>query len=476
MRTVKRISVELNKGKLQEITKLINAFCDEKDKWLVFLSARKNIKYTKKFRELRDGLVKEKYQPSSGLPSSHWKNAVDDACKQMDMFWQATFVGLKKHVMQHPTFTKEQKHWCFSLMKDYEKLGELRSFKYPETKGLKDREQIRVAGNFLNKLITSAVGEYPRVKLKRSMSLTSIVYTIKEKDKRQALAVSGFTKGKPTLVPLSGYTAAPKGQKHFGSVKLVLKGSKIEMQYTADLKNKKTADGPSAALDMGYTEVFTTSNGEHLGTGLGELLNDKSDWLNTKGKARNKLRALRDKAVAKGDFKKAKNITKFNLGEGKYNKYVAKTKAAIDCEINRAINQVLESSPEVIITENLNFSNKNDKGKKWNRRLNQWVKGVIQDRLAFKTLAGCSSHEQVNAAYTSQMCPSCGNTTKANRKGDTFQCTHCGHLGHADRIAAMNILSRHTDSDISLYTSAKSVKSILDERFHRHLETKQSDL
>ena len=314
MRTIKRISLELNKGKLNEVTRLIHAFCDEKDKWLIFLSARKNIKYTKKFRDLRNELVKAKYQPSSGLPSSHWKNAIDASCKQMDMCWQATFVDLKKPIMEHPTFSKEQKHWCFSVMKNYEKLGELRSFRYPETPALKDREQIRIAGNFLNKLISNALGKFPRVKLKRSMSLTSIVYTIKEKDKKQVLALSGYEKGKPTHIPLSGYTATPKGQKHFGSIKLVLKGNKVELQYTATLTNKKAEDGPIVALDMGYTEVFTTSNGEHFGTDLGDLLSTKSDLLTEKGRARNKLRAIRDKAIANGDFKKARNINRFNLG------------------------------------------------------------------------------------------------------------------------------------------------------------------
>jgi len=159
----------------------------------------------------------------------------------------------------------------------------------------------------------------------------------------------------------------------------------------------------------------------------------------------------------------------------KHNAVVARTKAAIDCEVNRAVNVVLKSEPEKIITENLTFSVDTNKGKKWNRRLNQWVKGVIQDRIAFKTLAGRSSHEQVNAAFTSQMCPSCGYTNKLNRKRDSFQCLHCGHLGHADHIAAMNILSRYADREISLYTSAKSVKSILDERFQRHLETPRRD-
>lgn len=45
--------------------------------------------------------------------------------------------------------------------------------------------------------------------------------------------------------------------------------------------------------------------------------------------------------------------------------------------------------------------------------------------------------------YTSQSCPECGHVHADNRKNrSTFSCVACGHTGHADIIAAMNILAR----------------------------------
>lgn len=473
MRTIKRISLQLNKSKQKEIDNLIEAYCKEKDKWLVFLSSNKNIRYTKQFRFLRDSLVKDGYKSPYGLPPSHWKNALDDACKQMDMYWQATFTGFKKYVASNENFNEKQKHWCFSIMKNYEAFSDVRCFKYPSLKACDDAKLIGKAGNFLNRLITKQVKNMPRVKLVRSMSLTSNVYSLKEKGGKQFVSVSSLTKGKPIVIPLLGYTAAPKGQAHFGSVKLVKKSKCIEVQYTADIKyGAKVTTENIVAVDIGYTEVFTDDLGNQYGTNLGALISSRSDKLTDKDRKRNKLRALYNKHVEKGNYKKAKRIKKYNLGEEKRSTLSIKTKTAITCEVNASINKLLrERTPETLVTEKLSNQFTAKSGKKWNRRLNQWVRGELQERIEFKTMVGCSNHKQVNPAYTSQTCPQCGYLDKGNRSGDKFQCLQCGHSGHADWIAALNLKSRYSDQEITMYSSAASVKKILDERFHRHFET-----
>src|SRR5271163_1702802 len=73
-----------------------------------------------------------------------------------------------------------------------------------------------------------------------------------------------------------------------------------------------------------------------------------------------------------------------------------------------------------------------------NRKLSSWLRGKLQDRVAFKALAEGFRHEQVNPAYGSQSCPFCEFVDSRNRKGDRFQCLHCGHEDVSDRIAAQN--------------------------------------
>ncbi len=108
-----------------------------------------------------------------------------------------------------------------------------------------------------------------------------------------------------------------------------------------------------------------------------------------------------------------------------------------------------------------------------NRRLSSWLRGKLQDRIAFKALAEGFRHEQVNPAYGSQSCPFCEFVDHRNRKNDRFQCLHCGHEDISDRIAALNYARRFGDPEIGRYTPYRQVKTILLDRFHRRLETGQ---
>jgi predicted RNA-binding Zn-ribbon protein involved in translation (DUF1610 family) len=81
------------------------------------------------------------------------------------------------------------------------------------------------------------------------------------------------------------------------------------------------------------------------------------------------------------------------------------------------------------------------------------------------SLATKAKIEEVNSAYTSQLCPSCGHVAKGNRCGPTFRCQSCGRKGHADFVGGLNLLGRSGDKQIGLKTSPKSVKAILAGRY-----------
>ena len=49
----------------------------------------------------------------------------------------------------------------------------------------------------------------------------------------------------------------------------------------------------------------------------------------------------------------------------------------------------------------------------------------------------------VSPQYTSQCCPACGHTAKANRTTQAlFACIQCGYSNNADVVGAMNVLQR----------------------------------
>jgi transposase len=51
---------------------------------------------------------------------------------------------------------------------------------------------------------------------------------------------------------------------------------------------------------------------------------------------------------------------------------------------------------------------------------------------------------EVNAAYTSTICLRCRHSDRRNRRGVVFRCSRCDARGHADFVAAVNLVRRAT--------------------------------
>ena len=81
------------------------------------------------------------------------------------------------------------------------------------------------------------------------------------------------------------------------------------------------------------------------------------------------------------------------------------------------------------------------KAKRAKRHRSQWSFAELQTMLAYKAPLHGSMAVRVDANYTSQACYKCGHTSKGNRPGAglEFVCEACGHRGHADRVASVNI-------------------------------------
>lgn len=70
-----------------------------------------------------------------------------------------------------------------------------------------------------------------------------------------------------------------------------------------------------------------------------------------------------------------------------------------------------------------------------------WAFYQLRTMLAYKSLMSGSKVIAVDPRYTSQTCPKCGHTEKANRhkKKHTFSCKTCKYTSNDDRIGAMNL-------------------------------------
>ena len=153
----------------------------------------------------------------------------------------------------------------------------------------------------------------------------------------------------------------------------------------------------------------------------------------------------------------------------KYRQCVDNLRELLKNEINRLINTITKIyKPKRIIVERLDFRSP-ELSKRMNRLLQNFGKRYIKEKLQrLSQLYGIEVVE-INPAYTSQECNSCGYVDKNNRK-DTqeFECKACKNKTNAQINGAKNILK--ISSLGSLYLTKKQVLKMLIERYLERLK------
>lgn len=468
MRTVKRDTYPLNPGKQKEISALCRAYAREKRYWLDVFATRRNQARISRHREVRNEALAEGYVPASGLQARMWKLALVDAAETWDKYWQAVFVEARRRISKNAALDENQRRYLFWLLKDYRRFDAALHGE-PPVPGFAVDGSLKRLTRTLGKIVRSLRGKVPRVQVARSFYLDANCYTVFVENGTQYLKIMSLTRGKRITIPLSGRAAIR------GNLRVVLDGTSVRVHVSQDVMPKSAGLIGTASVDLGYTEVLFDEQGNGHGNGFGAALTAASNRRHGKGQARNRLHALEKKHRAAGRIAKANRIKKYNLGRVKLEKRTTREQAHVENIVNRAINAFLrERKPALVVSEDLRHAFTFDRPKGLNRKLSAWTKGVLQDRLEFKVLAGGSRHEQVNPAYGSQTCPRCGFVDAKNRTGDRFLCLHCGYGGHADKVAALNYLHRKDDPRITRYTPYREVKILLLAEFHRRLEARCS--
>lgn len=474
MRTIRRISCQLNRGKFDALQEIASAYAREKQEHLPVYHADALFAVPPDERTRRDALVKDKYTSPHGVQGRMWKLAQKDAYETVLKQWAALKEEIKPLIGAHQAgkdgaapcgavWTETQLRYAYWLTYTPQRMAELMSGPAPIPSHFQtEPEERKVVRNYLRRVIRRKRGGRPVVRLDRSFALDPEMYDVKTTAAgTQVIAIMGLTPRRRIRIPLTGQTVIS------GNLRVVLDPAnrRVEIHYTASLKIPGKQTGEVVAVDAGLSEVFTDDEGRRYGTGLGRLIYDESDRILKKNRRRNKLYQLAEKHERQGRRKKARNIRQFNLGKKKQNKQKRKNRIELERQINTAVNQLTRKrQPSVLVTEKLDLRGK-AKSKKMSRQVSLWPRGVLKERTEFKaSTAGCR-REQVNPAYTSQMCPVCGFVNGQNRNGDRFKCLHCGHGDGADRVAAQNLKARMTDPEITLWTPKERVKAVLQTRF-----------
>jgi IS605 OrfB family transposase len=114
--------------------------------------------------------------------------------------------------------------------------------------------------------------------------------------------------------------------------------------------------------------------------------------------------------------------------------------------MNHAVSKALVEKAgknSLIVLENLegvrSATEKVHKRDRW--YIVSWAFYQLRQMMEYKAKMNQSTVIVVDPKYTSQTCPKCGHTEKANRnkKKHIFRCRTCGYTSNDDRIGAMNL-------------------------------------
>lgn len=284
--------------------------------------------------------------------------------------------------------------------------------------------------------ILVSLAEKPSLKLTRTINLfhNSSSIRVAKKSKHNEfkywLAIPSQIKTKPFKIPLKGNPKIDKLPESFSLC--INKYGRIEVRVLDQEEYNlpvTTPSSPKIGVDVGLNSLAATSARDIL----------DNEFIKRFTKVFNRIKEIRkiqQKQKTGGDSKKLRKLE-------------AQLSGMIKTATGTVANRLIKMYPDhIFVIEDLNLS-----GAKGQKRFA--YKAVINN-LKRKAVT-----EEVNPAYTSQTCPSCGYFHENNRSGIKFTCHNCGRKDHADIVGAINILSRAGIKNIDSKTSKLDVRKIL---------------
>jgi putative transposase len=183
------------------------------------------------------------------------------------------------------------------------------------------------------------------------------------------------------------------------------------------------------ALDFGLTRLFASDRGDLLGRDFLRRLIAIDATITSIGRhAQRAGTKLRDSA--------------------RYRRHTGRMRGLVTTEVNRVLNRLVQThAPSELLLEKLDFSSPT-LSRRMNRLVSNCGRSVVRAKLVDLEQRFGIASDEVDSAYTSQRCSSCGHVHTSNRNGDHFQCRRCGLRLHADVNAARNIRQRRSLPDL----------------------------
>ncbi|MEU9878323.1 RNA-guided endonuclease InsQ/TnpB family protein [Streptomyces phaeochromogenes] len=210
-----------------------------------------------------------------------------------------------------------------------------------------------------------------------------------------------------------------------GESDLIERGGKLFLVATIDVPEPEVFEPKGfIGVDRGITNLATTSDGDnHSGRRLGRYRR----W---QARKKAELQAKQTRSAKQLLKKRARRETRHATH---INHKISKTVVAVAQRTERGI--ALEELGG--IRERVTVP------RDQRARQSSWPFHQLGAFIAYKARRAGVPFIEVDPAYTSQRCPRCGHTERANRRTrDHFHCRRCGLAGLADHVAGANIANR----------------------------------
>ncbi|WP_406316024.1 RNA-guided endonuclease InsQ/TnpB family protein [Streptomyces sp. NBC_00118] len=209
-----------------------------------------------------------------------------------------------------------------------------------------------------------------------------------------------------------------------GESDLVQRGGKWFLIATCDLPEPDVGEPDFIGVDRGIVNLATTSDGvNYQGRGLRRYRN----WCARKrAELQKKQTRSATRRLARRSKKEQRHATHLNH------------------RISKEIVSVAQRTGRGIAVEELDGIRDRVRLRRDQRgTLSSWPFHQLGRHLAYKARQTGVAFLEVDAAHTSQRCPRCGHTEKANRPArEHFRCRRCGLAGPADVVAGVNVRDR----------------------------------
>jgi putative transposase len=210
-----------------------------------------------------------------------------------------------------------------------------------------------------------------------------------------------------------------------GESDLVQRDGKLFLIATIDIAEPEVFEPKGfIGVDRGITNLATTSDGDnHSGRRLGRYRR----W---QARKRAELQAKQTRSAKQLLRKRARREARHATH---INHTISKTVVAVAQRTERGI----------ALEELRGIRERVTVPRDQRARQSSWPFHQLGAFIAYKAKRAGVPCIEVDPAYTSQRCPHCGHTERANRRTrDDFQCRRCGLAGPADHVAGVNIATR----------------------------------